>query len=337
MVTFVIADTSYAAEPDRAVDYDRSVVFVMYHRFGEDRYPATNIRLDQFKAHIEELKEGRYNVMPLEAIIKALRAGTSLPDKTIGITIDDAYLSVYEEAFPLLKAAHLPFTLFVTTGNIGDTPTSYMSWKQVNEMAQSKLVTIGNHLASHVSALEMSESEIKQEMSRAQSKIRQKTGKSPALFSFPYGEYSNKAVELVETAGFQAAFGQQSGAVDSNADLFRLPRYALSENFGNIDRFRLVINSLPLPVYDVTPEDTLIKEEENPPLYGFTVHRQLKNLKNLKCYASAGGELTQEQIGSSRFEIRLAEALPKGRHRINCTLLDPSGRWRWFGTQFYIE
>jgi hypothetical protein len=82
-----------------------SAVFLMYHRFGEDAYPSTNVRIEQFEAHVAELTSGKYNVMPVGEILGALRSGKSLPDRTIGITIDDAYLSVYKEAWPRLKAA----------------------------------------------------------------------------------------------------------------------------------------------------------------------------------------------------------------------------------------
>ncbi|MDH5410757.1 MAG: polysaccharide deacetylase family protein, partial [Alphaproteobacteria bacterium] len=92
-----------------------SAVFLMYHRFGEDIYPATNVRIEQFEAHITELTKGPYTVLPASEIVAALQSGKELPDRTVGITIDDAYLSVYTEAWPRLKAAGLPFTLFVAT------------------------------------------------------------------------------------------------------------------------------------------------------------------------------------------------------------------------------
>src|SRR3546814_19795417 len=79
----------------------------MYHRFGEHKAAATNITLQQFAAHIAELTSGRYSVLPLPDIVAALREGRPLPDRTVAITIDDAYRSVYREAWPMLKAAGL--------------------------------------------------------------------------------------------------------------------------------------------------------------------------------------------------------------------------------------
>jgi hypothetical protein len=50
-------------------------VILMYHRFGEDRLPRTNIRLDQFDAHLEKLSNGNYSVWPLAKIVDHLQKG----------------------------------------------------------------------------------------------------------------------------------------------------------------------------------------------------------------------------------------------------------------------
>ncbi|MBT3306791.1 MAG: polysaccharide deacetylase family protein, partial [Alphaproteobacteria bacterium] len=92
-----------------------NAVVIMYHRFGESRYPTTNVTIKQLEAHIEELKTGDYTVLPLPDIIKAMQGGQPLPARTIAISIDDAYLSVFTEAWPRLKAAGFPFTVFVAT------------------------------------------------------------------------------------------------------------------------------------------------------------------------------------------------------------------------------
>ena len=89
---------------------DWAVIF-MYHRFGESEFPTSNIRIDQFEGHLKELATGGYTVLPVPEILESLRTGASLPDRTVGITIDDAYKSVYVEAWPRLKAAGLPFRL----------------------------------------------------------------------------------------------------------------------------------------------------------------------------------------------------------------------------------
>ena len=47
-----------------------SASVIMYHRFGEDRYPSTNIRLSQFEEHLELLTNGNYTVLPCRKSLK---------------------------------------------------------------------------------------------------------------------------------------------------------------------------------------------------------------------------------------------------------------------------
>ena len=318
------------------LSYKNNAVILMYHRFGEDRYPATNIQMDQFSAHIQELNQGEYNVLSVPEIILKLKKGEKLPDKTIGITIDDAFKSVYEKAFPILKEADFPFTLFLSTEPIGLGENQFMTWANIKEMKKTGLLTLGNHLVDHNSCINMSEGQIHNQINRSQATFRNMIGEAPELFSYPYGEYSPKCREIIKSVGFKAAFGQHSGSIYSGSDFFTLPRYALNENFANIDRFRLIANTIPLPVSEITPETNVLKPEINPPPYGFTVSKSVRNLQNLRCYASAGGKLRMERIGSHRFEIRLEKPFPKGRSRINCTTLSPDGQWHWHGIQFVV-
>ena len=101
-------------------------------------------------AHIAELKAGGYTVWPLPRIVAALQAGQPLPDRTVGLSVDDAWMTVHRNAWPKLKAANLPFTLFVVTDETDRGGSEYMSWEQIREMAQSGLVTIGSQGAGHL-------------------------------------------------------------------------------------------------------------------------------------------------------------------------------------------
>ncbi len=119
------------------------------------------------------------------------------------------------------------------------------------------------------------------------------------------------------------------------SDRYALPRFALNEAYGEIARFRLVVNSLPLPVIGVIPSDPLVRPHNNPPFYGFTVVQGIGRLAALNCFAGTS-EITVERLGERRIEVRLARPLKPGRRRINCTMPGPEGRWRWLGMQFYM-
>ena len=307
-----------------------SATVLMYHRFGESRYPSTNISIEQFEAHLAHLAGGNYNVLKLDDIIVRLRAGELLPDRTVAITIDDAYLSVYTEAWPRLTEAGFPFTLFVASSPIDRKLSGYMSWEQIREL-QSSGVTIGSQTHTHPHMHRLSDEEVRTEISTSNGRFIEELGLRPELFAYPYGEYSQFVIDAVKNAGFRAAFGQNSGIMHSADDQFQLPRFAFNEAYGTIDRLKLAVDGLPLKVHDLTPEDMVLTM--NPPLYGFTVSEEMSPVSQLRCFSNNHGKLDVTMLGM-RAEIRAPGPLTEPRARINCTMPAVDGRWRWFGRQF---
>ncbi|MBR9972641.1 polysaccharide deacetylase family protein [Magnetospirillum sulfuroxidans] len=317
----------------QALAADSAVVF-MYHRFDDPRFPTANTRLDQLQDHIAELKAGNYTVWPIPRIIAALKSGQPLPERTVGLSIDDAWITVYRTAWPHLKAANLPFTLFVVTDETDSGGAEYMSWDQIREMTQSGLVTIGSQGAGHPHMPALSAAAVAEDLTRAAARFQAELGSVPKLFAWPFGEMSREAETTVRAAGYDAAFGQHSGPAWLHSDPYFLPRFALNETYGEIERFRLAARTLALPVIDVTPADP--KLVNNPPLFGFTLAQDVPGVELLACYAAHEGKLAIEQLGP-RVEVRMMKPFPPGRGRINCTIPTLDGRWRWFGWQFYLS
>ena len=313
-----------------------ATVFV-YHRFGEGAYPSTNTTIAQLEAHIAALTGGGFNVMPLPEIAAAIRDGSDLPDRAVGISIDDAFKSLYTEAWPRLRAAKLPFTLFIATDLTAENYRAYMSWDQVREIAASPLVSIGGHTASHPHMPMLDAATNEAEIARANDRLQAELGARPDLFAYPYGEYGLAVRRVVIDAGFIAAFGQHSGVVHHGADRYFLPRFAMNETYGGKDRFMLAANALPLETSDVVPADPLLGRTANPPAFAFTVRGEArKSMGAIACYVSGRGRAGLRRIGRNRVRVHVADAFPAGRARINCTMPAGGGRWRWFGMQFYV-
>ena len=328
--------TSAGTPPARELAPDNGAVVLMYHRFGEDSLPSTSVRLTQFEAHLAELTSGKYQVMGLPEILARLRSGETLPEHALAITIDDAAISVYREAWPRLKALNLPFTIFVSTEPLDLGLAGYMSWTQLRELAADPLVTIGNHGHSHAHMAWLSPAAQRADIETAALRFENELGSRPELFAYPYGEASQALRQNVVDAGFAAAFGQHSGALGELSDPFNLPRFPLNETYGVMERFRLLANALPLPVDGITPADmSVASAAANPPNFGFTLAEVLGSPSGLNCFASAGDPEMMRL--DQRIELRFAGPLPAGRVRVNCTLRAASGRWRWFGTQFVVS
>lgn len=313
-----------------------SAVILMYHRFGEDKYPSTNITLEQFDAQLEELKKEKYNIVPLEEITTAFRNKTKLPPRTIAITIDDAYLSILENAWPKLKAANIPFTLFVSTEPVSQKIAGYMTWQQIRTLANDPLVTIGHHAHTHDHLIYMSLAEATKDIDIATNIYQKELGSVPDIFAYPFGEFSPELADILKEMGIKAAFGQYSSAASSKSKLYGLPRFSFNEKYSAMERFRLIINARALPAYDLLPVSAIITQ--NPPRIGFTVEKQVRGLSALSCFPSHLSKSANiTRIGGNRIEIRFDKPLPKGRSRINCTMPGPDKRWYWFGLPLFVK
>ena len=304
---------------------------LMYHRFGESKYPTTNTTIEQFIAHTNELIKDKYNVIRLDKVIDGIKGKIDLKDRSVSITIDDAYLSVYTKAWPILKKLNLPFTLFISTDVIDNDFSNYMNWDQIRELVDNG-VLVGSQTKSHPHLHRLNSKQILNEIEHSNNRFIKELGFKLKLFAYPYGEYDNKTIDIVKGSGFEAAFGQHSGVAHISAGIFELPRFAMNENYGDLKRLELAINALPIIIEDISPENNLLKK--NPPDFGFTLSSYIKPMRAVRCFSSNGIMTDTKRIGKLRIEVRLEEKFPNARGRINCTMAAKDGRWRWFGKQF---
>ena len=310
-----------------------SAVVLQYHRFGEDSYPTTSVTIDQFEAHIEHLTNGNYVVLPVPEILAALGAGQPLPERTIGITVDDATRSTFVEAWPRFEKAGFPFTVFVSTDAVDQGHAGIMSWDQLRQLVGAG-VTIGNHSAAHGQMWQGDDATNRADILQARRRLAEELDVDARLFAYPYGEWNTALRALVVELGFTAAFGQHSGVVAAHSDRLNLPRFALNQNYGAIDRFKLIADTLPLGARATTPADQVLTE--NPPTVRFTIEPPLANRNALGCYASGGVAATIDHQEGGGVDVQFDGPFPPGRARLNCTAPAGDGRWRWFGLQFVV-
>lgn len=309
-----------------------SAVVLAYHRFDDDRVPALNTSTELLATHIAELRHGGYAVLPLAEIVSALRAGRPLPDKAVAITVDDASAGFYSRAWPMFRKAGLPVTLFLATDELDRGGPDVMTWGQLREMTAAGL-GLGLQGAARLRMAKATAEQISADLSRAAARLDKELGNRTELFAWPWGETSAGAEALLRNAGFAAAFGQHSGAAWAKGDPFFWPRFTQSSAYGDMQRFRVSVRSLPLPAVDITPEDPAIKA--NPPAFGFTLAEDVPGIDGLSCFSSHQGQVRVERLGP-RVEVRMSKPIPSGRGRLNCTVPALEGRWRWFGWQFWV-
>jgi|TARA_E500000178_G_scaffold40421_1_gene36292 peptidoglycan/xylan/chitin deacetylase (PgdA/CDA1 family) len=305
----------------------------MYHRFNESKYPSTNIQMDIFKQQIEIIEDSNYKFNNPSEFEKMF--STPKIKKEILITIDDAFLSFYQEAWPFLKKNKIPFILFVSTEPVGK--RGYMTWNQIREVESEDFAFIGHHSHTHDYLINETNDQFISDIEKANKIFLKELGYIPNLFSYPFGEYS-KFMRNYISKNFKFAFGQHSGVIDLNKDKFELPRFPINEKYGELKRFKSIINYFPLEYKEIFPKEKYLSQENNPPKFEVKFFKEQKNLDNINCYSNEGNKWEKSKTNFSNYTltIKFREPFVPRRGRINCSLND-NGKWRWFGIQFPIK
>ena len=312
---------------------DEGILSIMYHRFNESKYPSTNIQMDIFKQQIEIIKNSNYKFNNPNEFDKMF--STPKIKKEILITIDDAFLSFYQEAWPYLKKNKIPFILFVSTEPVGK--RGYMTWDQIREVESEDFGFIGHHSHAHDYLINETNDQFISDIKKANKIFLKELGYVPNLFSYPFGEYS-KFMKNYISENFKFAFGQHSGVIDLNKDKFELPRFPINEKYGELKRFKSIINYFPLEYKEIFPEEKYLSQENNPPEFKVKFFKEQRNLNYINCYSNEGNKWEKSKTNFSNYtlKIKFREPFVPRRGRINCSLND-NGKWRWFGIQFPIK
>ncbi len=303
---------------------ENSVIVLMYHRFDQNHYPSTNISSSLFRKHLEIIQSENFNVIGIDHLVKILREGKELPDKTVLITVDDAFKSFFNNAYPILKEFGFPFSIFVSTASISSKKNSdYMSWEMLKELSLNGGLIL-NHTVNHDSLLELNDGEIISQVLSASKEINLKIGNQPNILSYPYGESSIRVEKIIEDLGIEAAFSQHSSPLSNYDFIYRLPRFALNDEYGKIKRFKMILNTERLPIDTVSFKDTIINQDK--------LSLEFKSdfdVQNINCFINEGAILNK-QISDKSFFLELSNLKVNTRHRLNCTLIQ-NNNVLWYG------
>jgi peptidoglycan/xylan/chitin deacetylase (PgdA/CDA1 family) len=165
-----------------------------------------------------------------------MRAGR----QNIAVTFDDGFRSVVENAVPELVQRHIPFTVFVPSGSLGDRPSwvrdsRHPSWRQVvvseaelQQLAQLPLATIGSHSMTHPANMAaLDPARIAYELVESKAMLEHAAGVSIDLFSVPHGAYSDRVLAAARQAGYRHVFTIEPRAVGQGArESFAVGRFA---------------------------------------------------------------------------------------------------------------
>ncbi|RMF13547.1 MAG: polysaccharide deacetylase [Gammaproteobacteria bacterium] len=294
-----------------------AAVILMYHHVDTDTPRATSISPELFARHLKWIAESGLPVLPLSRLLEESR---NREVDALAITFDDGYISVYEKAFPLLKAYGWPFTVFVNPPRVGHSGL-YANWQQLSEMKRAG-AEIANHTFSHPHLTALNETAIRHEILQAQDAIERNLGSTPKLLAYPYGEFDPGTLKIVDALGFRAV-AQHSGAVGPETPMNAVPRFPMNDRYGQQADLRLKVKTRPLPW--TAEQGATIWHASTPPLLTF---RLPDDIRSLNCFADGLGQIPVQRQG----DLWSAQAprLPAlRRFKYTCTSPAADGRFYW--------
>jgi len=310
------------------------IIGLLYHRFGEQKYPSTNISKELFRQQLAYLKLNDIKVITLSKAIEMLKS-TKVKGRYIVISIDDAFKSFLNNGFPIIHEYGFEATLFINTETVGS--GDYLGWEDLKYL-NNHGIEIGNHTHSHDYFLDIDFSSRHQifidDVQLAQKIIKEKLNIEPEIFAYPYGEYDNEMKEELEKMGYCGAAAQNSGVISCYSDIYALPRFPMTDLYGKMQVFKEKINMKALPVVKTIPNSTIASE--NPPVLKIFLDNNNFQFDQMQCFIQGGNckviDLESENLF---YQIISNERLTSRRHLYTITIPDKENKnWYWFSYQW---
>jgi len=216
---------------------DQGVPILLYHRFGPVVADSMTVTTPVFESHLKYLQDNGYKVIALRELLDMYSAKRILPDcRCVVLVADDAHISVYTTALPLIKKYNVPMTLFVYPSAISN--ASYaMTWNQLRELKATGLFDFQSHTYWHPNfkkereRLPAAEFEklVHMQLTKSREKLEKELGTKVDLLAWPFGIYDPWLMAKAAEAGYTAAFTIERHPVTPADDPMALPRYLLAD------------------------------------------------------------------------------------------------------------
>jgi peptidoglycan/xylan/chitin deacetylase (PgdA/CDA1 family) len=231
-----------------------------YHRVARDGRPGT-LHTERFARHLGHLK-ANYRFVAPSTIAKVLKEGASLPVDSVGVTFDDGYRDLLDEALPLLRREGVTAGFFVLTAHLPGRGALFLDRirgtameaerKALASLASSererrladlpavdapalmdaedirRLVAEGQEVGSHgrthglLPALPPGEAEA--EIRESRKELLRHASHDAQLFAYPWGAHREEDRRMAREAGYSAAYSGEWVGVRKGGDPFAIPR-----------------------------------------------------------------------------------------------------------------
>lgn len=232
-----------------AANHTINIPILCYHNFNPVKPGSMNLTPQRLEAQLKWLKDNGYTIIPLKEAVAYLKGErATLPTKSVVITADDGWQSVYTYMLPIVKKYNIPVTLFIYPQTISQGKHA-MTWEELKELQRTGLFDIQGHTYWHPNFKQekrrLSPAEydkfVTVQLVKSKKILEEKLGTPVTLLAWPFGIYDNYLEQQAEKAGYTMAFSIDARTANKNYAPMAQPRFMIIES-QSMKNFAAIVN-----------------------------------------------------------------------------------------------
>jgi peptidoglycan/xylan/chitin deacetylase (PgdA/CDA1 family) len=190
-------------------------ILLCYHAVSESWPAPLSVTPQAFERQLRVLSARGYSG---ETFTDAIRAPEGA--RTMAVTFDDAYRSVFEIAFPILSKLGHRGTVFVPSAFAGsEAPMAWpgidqwlggphepellpMSWDHLRRLAEAGW-EIGSHSRTHPMLTQLDDDAVARELAESRRECEEGLDRQCTSVAYPYGDHDERIVRAARAAGYE--------------------------------------------------------------------------------------------------------------------------------------
>lgn len=214
---------------------NQKIPILLYHGVLDNTWGAATlfVKPSEFAKQMNYLKENDYTPIFVSEIDYAYAFS-----KPIIITFDDAYIDVYNNAFPILQKNNFKANIFVITGSIGN--NLYMNEEMIKTVDASNLIEIGSHTISHYKLAEKDAETIEKELKESKEVLEKILNKEVNTIAYPSGSFNSTVIEIAKkyySYGLSTLIGKEQS---NNINYYTLKRHYIYREYSLNDFIKIL-------------------------------------------------------------------------------------------------
>ncbi|CAG0944091.1 Poly-beta-1,6-N-acetyl-D-glucosamine N-deacetylase [Candidatus Brocadiaceae bacterium] len=207
----------------------------MYHSVDEALTAKIVVPPTLFREHMRALSAMGYHTISIDRYSEIVYGRKADSGKTVLLTFDDGYEDFYTTTWPILQEYGATATVFLLSSYAGQLNwwnhkanylKRHLSWAQIIQLKREG-VSFGAHSTDHQNFAKLNGSQILNDLEISKREIEHWLDQPITAFSYPYGDFNDRAVDIVQRL-FKLAFSVDQGSIDYRNSPYTINRLSVN-------------------------------------------------------------------------------------------------------------